>query len=131
MNQSTIIHNENGQTYSFTGVMNTDGRLEVQGAVFGNRIHLFHQADIRGSVSNYFNNKDHRRLVGKAKSKGQANEAISWENTELSVKKSGADLDIRCVKDGEVISDLFVKVLMGRVDNVAQLAISTTAKKED
>lgn len=130
MNQSTIIHNENGTTYSFTGVMGIDGRLEVQGAVFGNRIHLFHQAEIRGSVSNYFNNKDHRRLVSKAKAKGQAIEAISWVNTELTVKKSGSDLDVKCVKEGDDISNLFIKVLMGQLENINQLALSTNEGKE-
>lgn len=129
MNQSTIIHIENGATYSFTGVMSTDGRLEVQAAVFGNRVHLFHQRDIRGANASYFNNKDHRRLVGKARAKGHAAEVISWDNTELTIKKSGSNLDVRCMKDGADYSVRFITVLTGQADNIAQLAIASNLKE--
>ena len=129
MNQSTILHNENGETYVFIGVPGEDGRLEVQAAIFGNRAHLFHQKDIRGANSCYFNNKDHRRLVSKARAKGQVVEAINWADTTLIVKRSGGDLDVRCIKSDEDISNLFIKVLLGRVENIAQHALST-AKKE-
>lgn len=129
MNQTTILHVENGETYSFIGVNGEDGRLEVQAAVFGNRVHLFNQKDIRGSNSCYFNNKDHRRLVGKARSKGQANEVINWEETTLTIAKNGPELNVLCKKGDGDISNLFIRVLMGRVENIAQHALST-AKKE-
>lgn len=129
MNQTTILHVENGETYSFTGVNGESGRLEVQAAVFGNRIHLFQQKDIRGSNSAYFNNKDHRRLVGKARAKGHAHEVINWEETTLTVVKNCHELNVLCNKGEEDISDLFIRVLMGRVENIAQHALST-AKKE-
>jgi len=131
VNQTTLLHVENGEHYAFIGVTDAmSGRLEVQAATFGNRVHLFHQKDVRGSASNYFNNKDHRRLVGKARSRGSITEVISWDKTELSVIKRGPELNVLCVQNGEDISTLFVKVLMGQVGNIAQLALTNTAKKE-